>query len=271
MNKHETHKPEPSPSTEEILAEAQRRMAQREAPEPALTPVNREKAVRGTNRLVFWLSRHWLALFNFLLLLYVGGAFLAPLLAQWGRTAESGVLYRLYGPPVCHQYPVRSWFLFGEQAAYGLEDPLLPEEVEKTAAFVGDAQLGYKVAFCQRDVAIYLTALITGLAFGIVRRFHTVKPPPLWVVILVSVVPMAIDGGYQLLTQILAFVMPGTIIPHETTPLLRTLTGALFGFGLVIFAYSHFNVYFSETRQLLSNRYGWSTSSKKEETYATTR
>ena len=32
--------------------------------------------------------------------------------------------------------------------------------------FVGSPELGYKVAFCERDVAIYLAVLLAGLAYG---------------------------------------------------------------------------------------------------------
>ena len=32
--------------------------------------------------------------------------------------------------------------------------------------FIGSPELGYKVAFCERDVAIYLAVLLAGLAYG---------------------------------------------------------------------------------------------------------
>ncbi len=253
----ETHVEPSQPTSDEIIAEAQRRMSvKQEGPE---TPVSGEqKATRQANRVVYWLARHWLATFNTLIGIFVLGAFLAPILMQSGAGGPAALLYRLYGPPVCHQYPVRSWFLFGEEAAYPEESPLLPDEVEKHREFVGDEQLGYKVGFCQRDVAIYSTMLLAGLLFGIVRRFRKVPPLPLWALIVFGILPMGLDGGYQLLTNLLAYIRPGLISAHETTPFLRTLTGALFGFTTIAFAYPNFEEFFNETKSLLAERYNWS-------------
>jgi hypothetical protein len=43
----------------------------------------------------------------------------------------------------------------------------------------------------------------------------------------VGLLPIALDGGSQLLSYILAMIGPFT--PRESTPLLRLLTGTLFG------------------------------------------
>jgi len=64
-----------------------------------------------------WLSRHYLALFNILIFVYVGIPFLAPVLMKVGITAPAQVIYHAYSY-VCHQFAFRSFFLFGEQIAY---------------------------------------------------------------------------------------------------------------------------------------------------------
>ena len=64
-----------------------------------------------------WFSRHYLAIFNIMVFLYVGIPFLAPILMKVGADAPAAAIYRVYGF-VCHQFAFRSWFLFGDQ--YGL-------------------------------------------------------------------------------------------------------------------------------------------------------
>ena len=71
---------------------------------------------------------------------------------------------------VCHQWAFRSYFLFGPDATYGPDDArdlVGPQEMYR---FVGSPDLGYKVAFCERDVAIYLSVLIAGLAYARLPR-----------------------------------------------------------------------------------------------------
>jgi uncharacterized membrane protein len=132
----------------------------------------------------------------------------------------------------------RSWFLFGEQAAYPRSaagvDGYVPyeeatgmdeEDLRGARQFIGNEEVGYKVAFCQRDVAIYGGILLFGLVYAATgRRIRSLH----WAVwILVGILPIALDGFSQLLSQ---FPMFSDLIPYrESTPLLRTLTGAIFG------------------------------------------
>jgi uncharacterized membrane protein len=144
--------------------------------------------------------------------------------------------------------------LFGEQAAYPRQAANLSAipygaatglpETDYLAAkhFVGNEQLGYKVAFCQRDIAIYLGIFAAGLGFALVRR--RLRPPSMLVWVLVGIVPLALDGASQLLSAI-----PGYPFPlRESTPLLRTLTGLLFGISCVWLAYPHAEQAMAEAR-----------------------
>ncbi|HHS98178.1 MAG TPA: DUF2085 domain-containing protein [Chloroflexi bacterium] len=236
----------PQPSVEEILEEVERRRAARRAPRP----------LSATDRLVLWMAHHWLALFNLAAFLYVGLPFLAPVLMRTGAEGPAQVIYAMYRP-LCHQLPYRSWYLFGEQAAYTYdelarrvgEDELVPH------GLIGNPQIGYKVAICQRDTAIYGSILLAGLAYGLSRRRW--PPLPFWAYILFGVVPIGLDGGIQLLSYILDFFIPGFPLgPLESTPLRRTITGLLFGVASVWLTYPRLDEVASEIRKEAARRMG---------------
>jgi uncharacterized membrane protein len=81
---------------------------------------------------------------------------------------------------------------------------------------------GQPMAYCQRDTAIYTTYLLAGLAFIPLRR--RLRPLSWWAFLLLSA-PLAIDG----FTQFFGW--------RESTPLLRLLTGTLFGVAVVWLIY----------------------------------
>jgi len=114
--------------------------------------------VIAVDRVILAISRHWLLYLNLVVLLYVGVPFLAPIFMQIGATGPAHAIYTFYGA-LCHQLGFRSFFLFGEMSTYpraifqqytGID----PNDLFGARAFIGNAQLGWKVAFCERDVAI---------------------------------------------------------------------------------------------------------------------
>jgi uncharacterized membrane protein len=188
---------------------------------------NREaKFAQAASAFVVWIARHWLALFNGAWALYVGLPFLAPVLLYLGLDTPARVIYAFYSV-LCHQLPDHSYFLFGPQLVpdmatlvangmSGVDNLFLQRQ------FVGNEAIGFKVAICQRDVSIYASVLAAGLLFGLVRQ----RLPELklrWYLLLV--LPIVLDGGTQLFGW------------RESTWLLRTLTGALFGASSVWLAY----------------------------------
>jgi len=201
---------------------------------------NRGSRISGGDRLSFWLSNHYLLALNLLILFYVGLPFLAPVFMRAGWTAPAGAIYKTYSF-VCHNLSYRSWFLFGEQTAYpraaagveglqtfgavtGIGETNSTQDVIAARTFTGNETVGYKVAFCERDVAIYLGILLFGLLYAATRR----RIPPLhWLVwLIIGLGPIGLDGFSQLLSQ-----PPFSLWPYrESTPLLRTLTGGVFGF-----------------------------------------
>jgi uncharacterized membrane protein len=233
-----------------VLTSAQ----QHTADKPPLEGAARTRAV-GMTRAVGGFSRHWLAILNTIVFLYVGLPFLAPVLMKAGMEGPARVIYTIYSP-VCHQLAFRSWFLFGEQAAYpralagtslvpyGQATGLDENDLVAARALVGNEHLGFKVALCERDVAIYGGILIGGLLFALVRG--RLKPLPIWAWLVFGVLPMAIDGGTQLIAGFP--VAPAGWPIRESTPLLRTVTGLLFGLANVWLAYPYLEESMAETR-----------------------
>jgi len=240
-----------APGVEDILNEAQRRLQERGQQEiPA-----RQAWVDRLNRGVFWLARHWLAVFNALTGLFVGGALLPPVLLKLGLPGAADLLYAIYRP-LCHQYPFRSWFLFGPQFAYPLTAPIHVGEMNTLRSFIGDAHIGYKTALCQRDIAIYGCMLLAGLVYAVLRRRKTIQPWPMWAYFAFGIVPMMLDGGIQWISYAAWVFFPAFIrMPFETTPLMRALTGALFGLGIVAAAYPYLNEYFEDVHRVLQQKY----------------
>lgn len=238
--------------------------------------------VIGVDRLVYWFSRHWLAVFNVLVLIYVGLPILAPVLMNAGVEGPARVIYTMY-KPMCHQMTQRSFFLFGEQYAYPRAvagTDLQPieayigdiDEFEDVAPdnwpaffaaarrFVGNEQLGYKIALCERDIGIYGFVLIGGLVFGLLRYRIKVRPLPLILFIIIGLGPIALDGFSQLFSY-WALPIDGSepsgfmatisnLLPlRESTPLMRLATGALFGFMLAWLAYPQVEKGMAGTRE----------------------
>jgi uncharacterized membrane protein len=195
------------------------------------------------DRFTLWLTRNWLSVFNLFVLIYVSLPFLAPILMKSGINGPANVIYKGYSF-VCHQFAFRSWFLYGEQAYYprieadmlGVEDyqsatGLAGEDLWAARSFVGDATLGYKVALCQRDVAIYFGILMFGVIFGVTKRRLFGIPWYFW--ILLGILPIGFDGLSQLISQ-----PPLNMIPfRESSPWLRVATGFMFGFFTAWFGY----------------------------------
>ena len=217
------------------IAEIDKKVAASEASIPV--------QITRADRFSYWISNHYMFVLNGLVLIYLGLPFLAPVLMSAGYTRPATTIYRFYGL-VCHQLAFRSWFIFGDQAAYPREaahvSGLIPfgaatgisEDVELAArAYLGEPGIGYKVGLCERDVAIYGGILLFGLVFSLTGR--KIKPLPWYLWLLFGILPIAIDGFSQLLSQ-----PPLGFFPYrESTPFLRSLTGFLFGLTTAWFGF----------------------------------
>jgi len=223
--------------------------------------IKRGKKISFGDRLFQWLSRRYMLIFNSFTFLYVGLAFLAPVLLNGGRVGSANLIYVVYGR-LCHQLSYRSWFLFGEQAAYPRELADLPYElsyedatgndpfdIEAAFKFKGNEELGFKVAFCQRDIAIYGAILLFGIIFSISGKKIPSLPIAAWFIL--GIVPIGLDGLSQIISQ-----LPWDIIPvRESTPLLRSITGGLFGFTTAWFGYPIVEESMADTRKLMAVKF----------------
>jgi uncharacterized membrane protein len=211
-----------------------------------------------------WFSKHYMVVFNLVVAVYLGMAFMAPVLMKAKLELPATVLYKAYSL-VCHQLGFRSFYLFGEQPFYpraaagvpqaltfnqatGLNEGSTVDDLFKARAFVGNEQVGYKVALCERDVAIYGSILIFGLLFSLTGLKLPPLPWYLWIV--AGIIPIGVDGFSQLFSQ-----PPLSFIPYrESTPTLRVLTGFLFGFMTAWFGYPIVEESMREMRKLYDTR-----------------
>jgi uncharacterized membrane protein len=180
------------------------------ARQAALTP-RAQSVANQIDTAVLWFATHWLAVFAGYGATVVGLASLAPLLKGSGYETAAQLIYLPFRL-ICHQRADRSFHLHGEQ-----------------------------MAFCERDVAIVTTAVLTGILFALIRRWSGPPRIAFWVVVL-FVLPMALDGGTQLVGL------------RESTPELRILTGALFSIGVGWFVLPHLEAGFGSMRDEIASR-----------------
>ena len=199
--------------------------------------VKRGKRVSFGDRLFYWLSKRYMVVFNGFVALYLALAILAPVLQSNGNLGSAKLIYLVYGK-LCHQLSFRSWFIFGDQPAYPRQianvDNLItyeqatgfdPFDLDTAIGFLGNEILGYKLALCQRDIAIYGAILLFGLIFGATGRRLPSLPLLAWFIL--GIIPIGLDGVSQIISQLGWGIVP----IRESTPLIRTITGGLFGFS----------------------------------------
>jgi len=239
--------------------------------EDHLDRVRRGQEISRADRMMAWFSRHYLAVVNIFMLLYFGLPLLAPTLMKAGATLPANVIYTIY-KPLCHQFGFRSFYLFGEQPYYPLAEAGITgvktfeqvtgfQDLDNPAAFsrfqarqfTGNETVGYKMALCERDMAIYGAIVLFGLVYAATGR--RIKPLH-WVLwILIGMAPIGLDGFSQLFSQ-MNWPWLASIVPYrESTPFLRVLTGGLFGLTTAWFAYPYMEESMAETRQFFIKKF----------------
>lgn len=229
---------------------------------------SRTQTISKADKISYWISKHYLAIFNLFLILYIGIPFLAPIFKKAGWHTPAEVIYKIYRP-LCHQWAFRSFFLFGEQAYYphaaakipavltfeqvsGITDLTDPSRLQ-ARLFEGNALLGYKVALCERDVAIWGAMALFGVVYALTGR----KLPKLhWLIwVLVGLGPIGLDGFSQLFSQIPSTFIQSILPYRESTPLLRALTGFVFGLTTAWFMFPLIEESMADTRRLLAKKF----------------
>jgi uncharacterized membrane protein len=212
-------------------------------------------------RINHWFENHWLFAFNtgwgvFTILPWLAPAFMALGLIWPGRA-----IYFIYNF-FCHQLPERSWFLFGPQFSYtqaqiatawGRTLPEISNELVRRQ-FIGTPEIGWKVAWSDRMVAMYTSIFLFGLIYALLRQRGIRIKGISWLLLLALILPMAVDGTIHLINDVLkldfrdtnqwAVVLTnGVFSPNfyagdmlgSLNSVLRVTTGLLFGLGIVWF------------------------------------
>lgn len=221
------------------------------------------------NLIVLAISRRWLRYITIALAIYVSLPFIAPTLMRVGLDTPANFIYSVYSP-FCHQFPFRSFFLYGDQPVYPRESvpggydsyeeriATLPEFRDYTEAdyftslewtldnkgFNGNETLGYKVALCERDIFIYMALLLGAVIYSqpYVRRH--LRPMPLWLYVILGLGPIGMDGFSQLLGYPPFEFWP----PRETLPEFRVLTGFVFGLMTAWLGFPYIDLSMRDTR-----------------------
>src|SRR5215472_9797185 len=149
----------------------------------------------GAADAIRFVCRHWLFAANAVLIVFSTLPILAPILMAIGAADLSAAIFQAYAL-TCHQMPSRSFFI-----------------------------LGYQMAYCERNTAIYLAMAGAGLAYARLRARGLAPLPWRWYLLLI--LPMAVDGFTQLFGW------------RESTWLLRIVTGSLFGAATVWLAFPY--------------------------------
>lgn len=229
------------------------------------------------NKGLYVLSRHWLLAISLVLIVFNGLPWLAPVFMERGWEKAGEAIYLVYSV-LCHQMPQRSFILFGSSPMVPLEtiqsiwqdtaNPLVLRQ------FVGDTAVGWKVAWSDRMVYMYISPLFFGLAFWPLRR--RLKPLSMWGFLLL-LLPMAVDGTTHIVSELIGGIGGGfrytngwlAALTNHAFPAtfyvgddlgsfnawMRLLTGLSFGLGVVWFAYPRLQTTFDQVADQISLKF----------------
>lgn len=236
----------------------------------ASSPNKSQETARRLNRLAHKVAKNWLLIFNIMLGTFVLLPVAAPIFMYLGLETAGETIHVIY-MAFCHQFPQRSYFFFGPQLMYSIDEvaevwpytdnPLMLRQ------FIGSAEMGWKMAWSDRMVSMYGSMWVMGLAFTFFR--HRLNPLPWWGMVLLAI-PMGIDGTTHAISDLFGLEDSfryyngwlADLTNHVFAPSfyagndigsfnwwMRLITGILFGVGCIWLAYPHFERGFYETRR----------------------
>ena len=228
-----------------------------------------------TDRFVLWLRRHWVWMVSFLLGLYAIIPFLAPVFMANGWIVPGKAIYWVYSF-LCHQLPERSYFLFGPHISYSLSQIHAAwqntNDIAILRQFVGNTQMGWKIAWSDRMVSMYTSLWVFGIFWGIFRK--KIKALPWWGLVLL-LLPMAVDGTAHMVSDLagigqgfrdsnawLAALTQHTFATSfyagdawgSFNAWMRFVTGVLFGLGIVWFGFPYLDTAFKNSAGFVEYR-----------------
>ena len=157
-------------------------------------------------RAVLWGFDHWIIILSVGMGILVIAPFLAPVFMHVGWTVPAQVIYGIYST-LCHQMAQRSYFLFGSQPMYNmalLPLPLTGKMLSDTLllrGFIGNDNLGWKVAWSDRMVYMYGGVWIAGMVYGLLRQRRRIRSLNI-IVLGLLLLPMLVDGLTHMLSDL---------------------------------------------------------------------
>lgn len=248
-----------------------------------LTDTQRQRAIRMV-QMTRWVLEHWIILFSVAFGALMVAPFLAPLFMSLGWDTPARLIYSMYSV-LCHQMAQRSFFLFGQQQPFTMytinQLPLTvsstnsPVDMATLRAFIGNASLGWKVAWSDRMVYMYVAFWVSGMAYGILRRNYRIRPLSLLGFVL-FLAPMGLDGTTHFLSDITSGLnsgfrydnqwlatLTGHLLPNtfyigdsfgSFNSWMRLFTGLCFGIGVAWFMFPRIDEAMRETAALLREK-----------------
>lgn len=214
---------------------------------------------RKIDKISSWMGRNMATVVVIFLTIYAFLPVLSPVLFKIDLHSPAKGIQKIYSY-LCHQRVDRSLFLFAEDrlfAFYTVEElkeaGALPKEKKSGLPFEiyreeefgypywGNDKVGYKVAYCIRDNALYTGAVIMGWILIILRkkgRYPLKNNIPLWVYGALMF-PMIFDGIFQTIVEVTNWssIPEWYILNIEK----RVVTGVLFGIGFAIYIVYNLN------------------------------
>jgi uncharacterized membrane protein len=209
----------------------------------------------------------WLGTLIGAMFIFNGLPFLAPLFMKVGWESAGRIIYMVYSG-LCHQMAQRSFFLFGPKGFQMYNIAELPinlaglsngERFLALRHFIGNESIGWKVAWSDRMVYMYVSPLLLAIGYAILRRFKQIKPLPFWAFILL-LMPMLIDGGSHWVSDLAGVgqgfrygnawlaTLTGNMLPKSFylgdafgsfNSWMRLISGVAFGAGIVGLAFPY--------------------------------
>ena len=226
-------------------------------------------------RQVYAVCVRWIFWVSLIGVVCTGLPFLAPVLAHFGWTGPAKAIYAVYSL-FCHQLPQRSYFLFGSQFTYSLIEIQSAWKISTNPLvlrqFIGNPEMGWKVAWSDRMVWMYTSILIFGLLWWWLR--HRLRPLS-WAGLILFLLPMAVDGTTHFISDLTGIgqgfrydnMWLATLTREAFSQgfymgdawgsfnsLARLFTGVVFGMGIAWFGYPYLDDFFMGVLSLLHAR-----------------
>jgi uncharacterized membrane protein len=208
----------------------------------------------------YLVNKNWFILFSIIFVGFIGLPFLAPILMEMGLPKGASIIYSVY-KFLCHQLPQRSFFLFGDETMYSLQEIQNAWQVTINPMvlrrFIGNPQMGWKVAWSDRMISMYTSILITAWVWYPLRKKF--KGFPFWGFALL-LLPMGIDGITHMISDFSGigqgFRDSNLWLAEQTghrfsdafyagdalgsfNSWMRFMTGLSFGIGIVLFGFPY--------------------------------